>query len=195
MSHTTLKRIATLSLALALPLVFAAPTLAQQDTTRAGQGMMMRRGMHQGMHQGGAMMGPGMMRMGANHVGPGMLLNLKSELELNDQQVGQLTKLREDHHSLMQAMHQNMTDLRDKMIEARGDDDFSALEQLIDERAELHANMAKSRLNVERQALDVLSADQRQKVETWREGARLFRRGHMHRGTRQGPRRGGGFRR
>lgn len=183
MSVRSIKRISLTGLAFALPvLFFAAPLAAQQDTTRAGQGMMMRRGMHRGMHQGQGMMRgemPGARMMGANHIGPRLLLGLKSELELSNEQASRLEKIQEDHHALMQGMHENMMSLRERTIEARGENDWDALEDIIEERSKLHEKMAKSHLNVERQALGVLSDDQRQKVETWQEGHRLFRQQRM----------------
>jgi Spy/CpxP family protein refolding chaperone len=180
----TTRRIPVIGLALLLPaLLFAAPATAQQDTAQA-RSRMMRRGMHR-MHEGGTMgmMGQmGAMRMGADHVGPRLLIDLKSELQLSDDQVARLEKIRDEHHSVMQGMHENMMDLREKMWSARSENDWSALENLIDQRADLQARIAKSLLNVERQSLDVLSADQRQKVETWQQGHRLLRRHLMPEG-------------
>lgn len=164
-----------MGLALVLPaLLLAGPASAQQDTAQT-RPRMMQRGMHR-MHEGGMMGQMGAMRMGAAHVGPRLLINFESELELSDDQVARLEKIRDEHHSVMQGMRENMVNLREKMSSARTENDWSALEELIDQRADLHAKMAKSHLDVERQSLDVLSADQRQKVETWQQGHRLFRR-------------------
>jgi hypothetical protein len=178
---------------LALPLFLSAAVaqsaLAQQDTTQAG----MRR-MHRGMrmHADSAMRGMGMRSMrsmrgmqrmggmramrGANHIGPHMLIGLKSELELTDDQVARLEKIGEDHRALMQAQMQNMQNLRESMLKARAENDFAALEKGIDEGAKLRSGMAKGMLNVEKQTLEVLSDAQQTKYETWQEGARLFRR-------------------
>lgn len=171
----TVGRIPVLGIALVLPaLLLAGPATAQQDTTQT-RPRMMQRGMH-GMHEGGMMGQMGAMRMGAAHVGPRLLIDLESELELSDDQVARLEKIRDEHDPVMQAMHENMMNLREKVSSARTENDWSALEELIDQQADLHAKMAKSRLNVERQSLDVLSAEQRQQVETWQKGHRLFRR-------------------
>lgn len=178
MSARTNTRTPILGLALFLPaLLLAGPAKAQQDTTQT-RPRMMQRGVHR-MHEGGMMGQMGAMRMGAAHVGPRLLIDLKSELELSDDQVARLEKIRDDHHPLMQGMHENMMSLREKAASARAENDWSALEDLVDERADLHAKMAKSHLNVERQSLDILNADQRQKVETWQQGHQLFRRHRM----------------
>ena len=177
----TTRRFPVLGLALLLPaLLFAAPATAQQDTTQT-RPRMMRPGLHR-MHQGSMMGQMGTMRMGAAHVGPRLLIDVKSELQLSDDQVASLAKIRDEHHTAMQEMRENMMGLREKMWNARNEDDWSTLEKLIDQRADLQAKIAKSLLNVERQSLDVLSADQRQKVETWQQGHRLFRREFMPEG-------------
>jgi hypothetical protein len=178
-----------------------------QDTSQAGQmaprgmqmgphmrmhgrmvpGMMMRHLEMHGMGMQGMCMGPGMPgMMDPEHVGPGVLLALRGELGLTDDQVSRLEKIREDHHALMEGMRKNMQDLHESMVEARSERDWSALERAIDEMAGLQAGMAKGHLNVERESLQVLNESQRQTLETWEEGARLFRhhrfqgRPHMH---------------
>ena len=84
---------------------------------------------------------------------------------------------------------QSMRDLRESLREARQARDWDALEKAIDEGAKLHSGMAKGLVNVERQSLEVLSDQQRQKYETWQEGARLFRRqGLRHRQEMRGER-------
>lgn len=144
-------------------------------------GMMMRhmemQGMEmQGMGVHGMCMGPGMPgMMGPHHVGPGILLALKGELGLTDDQVSRLEKIRADHHPLMEGMRKSMEELHESMVKARSERDWSALESAIDGMAGLQADMAKSHLNVERESLQVLNESQRQKLETWEEGARLFR--------------------
>jgi hypothetical protein len=183
---------ATLAAALFLAVAFTQSAVAQQDTTQAG----MRR-MHRGMriHADSTMPGMGMrsmrgmrgmQRMGgvramrgmhrAGHVGPHMLIGLKGELELTDDQVGQLEKLAEGHHALMQAQMENIRDLAESMRTARAENDFEALEKGIDEGAKLRSGMAKGMLTLEKQTLEVLSDAQRTKFETWQEGAQLFRR-------------------
>jgi len=163
-----------------------------QDTSQtqrmAPQGMRMAP--HMGMHD---MMMPGMMMRGMGmhgtpgmmdfeRVGPGLLLGLRSELGLSDDQVSRLEKIREDHHALMEGMHENVQELHESMVRARSERDWAALDSSIDEMARVHAGMAKSHLKVERESLQVLNESQRQKLETWNEGARLFRH-HYLQGT------------
>ncbi len=150
-------------------------------------GMMMRHTEMQGTGMQGMCMGPGMPgMMGPEHMGPGILLALKDELELTDDQVSRLERIRQDHHALMEGMRKNMEELHESMVKARSERDWSALESAIGAMAGLQAGMAKSHLNVERESLQVLNESQRQKLETWEEGARLLRhrwpqgRPHMH---------------
>jgi Spy/CpxP family protein refolding chaperone len=182
-----------ISLALAIVLTSADTALAQQDTTSAVRRARMGAQLHRGARPGRAMMRGAAFgaqgRMGAGHLGARMLIGLKDELQLTDDQVGQLEKIHEGHRSLMQAQMQNMGELRESMREARQARDWEALEKAIDEGAKLHTGMAKGRLNVERQSLEVLNDEQRQKFETWQEGARLFRRqGLRHRQEMRGER-------
>ncbi len=181
------KKIAALGLAAAVALSLAAAdearaqdpgsvTAVGQDTTRAGQA---RRGPRAGGWYGRAMLpggarGAGFMRGGG--FGPRMMVGLKDELGLSEDQVGRLEKIHEDHRALMQAQMQNLRDLAVKTREAREQRDWDALEKAIDERAKLQTGIARGLLNVERQSLEVLSDEQRQKYEAWEEGARLFRR-------------------
>jgi hypothetical protein len=189
-----------------------------QDTSQAqpmaprGMRMAPHMGIHGMMMPGMMMHGMGMRGMGMHsmpgmmdfqHVGPGLLLGLRSELGLSDDQVSRLEKIRQDHHALMEGMHKNMQELRESMVKARSEGDWAALESSIDEMARLQAGMSKSHLNVERESLQVVNESQRQKLETWEEGARLFRHhwlqgrphmqapgmgaGSMHRHQRAGP--------
>ncbi|UCF19660.1 MAG: Spy/CpxP family protein refolding chaperone [Gemmatimonadota bacterium] len=187
-----------MAVALALSLSVAGDSRAQepgnnpavgQDTTRTARGF---RGPRAGgwfgraMRPGGAR-GAGFMRGGG--FGPRMMVALKDELGLSDEQVSRLDKIHEDHRALMQAQMQNLHDLAVKMREAREQRDWDALEKAIDERAKLESGMARGLLNVERQSLEVLSDEQRQKFETWGEGARLFRhQGPRHRHEMRGER-------
>lgn len=190
------RRIAGIVTALALPGVLLAAELASaQDTTQTQFPMrarVHRMDMGPGMGMGfGAGMG-GLMR---GHAGPAMLLGLKEELGLSAEQVGRLTELRDEHHSLMQAQMQNATELRTSLREARIENDWDALENGIDEMARLGTGMAKSILNVERQSLVLLNDEQRQKFETWQQGHRLFQRQGMRaRGHMRGMMRGRGMR-
>ena len=117
--------------------------------------------------------------MRGGHLGPMMLIGVKEELGLSEQQVAQLEKIREDHHALMQAQMKQLADHREAMRKARENDDWDALQKGIDEGADLQAGIARGLLNVERQSLEVLTTDQRNKFETWREGLRVFGRERM----------------
>lgn len=196
------KRLATILLALVLPLAVsttgwaqARVRAAQQDTTQAGQ-VGPRRGMRGAWMRGG---GPGFGRAGfaAEHAGPRRLIGLRDELGLSEDQVSQLEKIHEGHQSLMQAQMQQLRTLQDSLRQARIRNDYAALEKGIDERATLEVGIAKGRLNVERQALEVLNDEQRSKFETWQEGVRVFRRQGIERrrGMRGQGMRGRGMRR
>ncbi|MEE9132120.1 MAG: Spy/CpxP family protein refolding chaperone [Gemmatimonadota bacterium] len=197
-------KIAAVGTILALPILLAAaaaPTfaeadasvLAPQDTAQAKQaqpgarrGHGMRMGSGMGMQGMGRQGMRGMMGgiMGADHVGPRMLLGLKSELELTDDQVSRLEKIHEGHHALMQAQMENLQTLRESLQKARAARDWDAVSKAIDEGSRLRTGMAQGIVNVERQSWDVLSATQRETFDTWQEGARLFRQQRM-RGSRQ----------
>lgn len=182
----------TLGAVLVLAVAPSQSAVAQQDTTRASMGRMQRgmrihadstmrgmgmRGMRGMQRPAGAWAMRGMRGMHrAGHVGPHMLIGLKSELELTEDQVGQLERLAEGHHALMQAQMQNLRNLAESMRTARAENDFEALEEGIDEGARLRAGIAKGMLTLEQQTLEVLSDAQRTKFQTWREGAQLFRR-------------------
>ncbi len=172
------KRLATITLALALALseagwAQARVRAAQQDTTQAGQ-VGQRRAMRGAWMRGGPGFGRGL-GLVADHAGPRRLMRLREELGLSEDQVSRLEKIHEGHHSLMQAQMQQLKTLQDSLREARDRNDYAALEKGIDERAKLTVGIAKGQLNVERQSLQVLNDEQRQKFETWQEGARLFR--------------------
>jgi Spy/CpxP family protein refolding chaperone len=132
--------------------------------------------------------------MGAGHIGPRMLTGLKEELALSEEQLGQLEKIHEDHHALMQAQMQNMRDLQESLREARSERDWDTLNQKIDEAANLRTGMAKGLVNVEKLSWEVLNDDQREKYATWQEGARLFQRQRM-RGRREMGQQGMGMQR
>ncbi|NIR45043.1 MAG: hypothetical protein GWN99_11705 [Gemmatimonadetes bacterium] len=145
---------------------------------------MMRRGMGP-MQQSGAAMRMGGL-MGPGHVGPRFLIGLKDELELSDEQVTRLEGIQESHHALMTGLREQMQKGHEALREARIADDYGAMEEAIEEVGRTRTQMARSMLDVERQTQSVLSADQRAKLDSWREGARLFlRRGlEMRRGMR-----------
>jgi hypothetical protein len=105
-----------------------------------------------------------------------MLLGLKEELELSEQQVSQLEQLGEGHQALMQAQMERLQEHREAVQQARAESDYDALERLIEEGAELQTGVARGLLNVERESLDVLTEAQREKYTAWREGIEIFRR-------------------
>jgi hypothetical protein len=155
--------------------------MEQQDTTQMGQmhrQMMSGSRMQHGMMRGHMMQGRRMGRMGG-HAGVGMLLGLKTELELTDEQVAGLEKIHQDHQALTEATHERVTAAQEAMKEAHEAEDWEAIEAGIDELTSLHAAMAKSQLGVQRDALGVLTDAQREKLDTWREGARLMLRQGM----------------
>lgn len=186
-------RFAALGITLALTILLSASDVAsaqeaasaKQDTAQAMQGMGIR-------HMGG--MGAGMRQfMRGGHVGPMMLLGVKEELGLSEDQVTRLQKIHEDHRALMQAQMKQLAEHREAMKKARQANDWDALEKGITDGSNLRAGVARGLLNVEKQAFEVLSAEQRTKFETWQEGARvlgrqrmLHRRGMRDRGMMRG---------
>ncbi len=171
---------------LALPAVGAAQE-AEQDTTaqmrRAHRGMMRQMGRQGRMSMRGMRQGMRHMRtsarMGAAHLGPHFLIGLKDDLELSEEQVTQLEGVHTSHQALMTGMREQMQKQAEALAEARRADDYDAMESAIDELARLRTAQAKSFIDVERQTLGVLNDAQRQKFETWKEGAEVFRRQGM----------------
>lgn len=128
--------------------------------------MQMRRGMGPGMMGGGMMSGRGMMgMMGAS---PSMLLAQRDVLELNDDQVTRLEQLREEQQGMMKGMHQGMMAARMQMQDATGADSLAmdayreAVEAMADQMVSHHMQMARFR----KQVLDVLTPEQREKLQT-----------------------------
>ncbi|NIN72583.1 MAG: hypothetical protein GTO46_11820 [Gemmatimonadetes bacterium] len=175
-----MRKILAWATVLTLPALLAVSGVAlgqEQDTTQT-RGMRARRGVHAGMmgqRMGQRILGRVVMR-GAGHVGPHMLLGLKEELELSEEQVSRLEQIGEDHRALMQAQMERLSEHREAMQEARAESDYDALERLIEEGGELHTGVARGLLNVERQSLEVLTDAQREKYTAWREGVEIFRR-------------------
>jgi hypothetical protein len=174
---------------LTLPALLAVSGTAlgqEQDTTRTRE-MRARRGTHRGMMRQGMDQRAGQRnfhRAGmrrAGHIGPHMILLVKEELELSDQQVERLEKIGEEHHALMEAQMERLREHREAMGKARAESDYDALERLIEEGAELHTAVARGLLNVERGSLEVLTDAQREKYTAWREGVEIFRRQQIER--------------
>lgn len=178
-------------LALAGLLATSGTALGQEQDTTQTRGVRARRGVHSGM-MGQRMGQRGFNRGGmrrAGHVGPHMLVGLREELELSDQQVERLEQLGEGHQALMQAQMERLKEHREAVQQARADRDYDALERLIEEGAELQAGVARGLLSVERESLDVLTDAQREKYTAWREGIEIYRR-HRSDRWRQGRDRG-----
>ena len=146
--------------------------------------MQSMQGMRMGM--GGSMHG----MVGFNHVGPRMFIGLKDELGLTEEQVGQLEKIHEGHHSLMMAQQEALKKQREAGAKAQAERDWAAVEASIDEGTKILNGMQKGLVQVERQTWDVLTGEQREKFDTWQEGARL-----MQRQRRQGMHSGRGMQR
>ena len=157
--------------------------MSPQDTAQAGQ-MRMRMRVHQDsamgvrrmpmrgmrMNRGGAMGG----MFGFRHVGPRMFIGLKDELELTEEQVSQLEKIHEGHHSLMMAQQEALAKQREAGAKAQAERDWATVEKSIDEGTKVLNGMLRGLVEVERQTWDVLTAEQREKFNTWQEGARLM---------------------
>ena len=154
-----------------------------------GHGMMgMMRGMpgdSAGMMRMGRGMGPGMMgggmgmtgMMGAN---PSMLLAQRDVLELDDDQVARLEELREKRQGMMQGMHQGMMAVRGQMQDAMAADslDMEAYRNAVEAMADQMVGHRMQMARFSEQVLDVLTAEQREKLRT---GMRMMR--HMMGGT------------
>lgn len=171
----------------------AAPAMAQghhgarQDSARGGmmQGQpgMMQGGMMQmmrGMHGQQGMMG-GMMGMAA---GPGVILGLRESLELTEDQVTRLEALRE---STRQQMHGHMMEGMQTMRSAwelldSDSPDLDAYEARLREASDhmVLAHTAMARAAVE--ARELLTADQRERLELARSMMQEMRQGEMPQG-------------
>jgi len=145
-------------------------------------GMMhMRRGMGPGMMGGGmGMMGSGAMMSGRGMMGmmgasPSMLLSQRDVLALDDDQVARLEELREKQQGMMQGMHRGMMAVRGQMQDVMAADSLDmeayrkAVEAMADQMVGHHMQMAR----FHEQVLDVLTPEQREKLQT---GMRMMRR-------------------
>jgi hypothetical protein len=119
--------------------------------------------------------------MDPDHVGPAMLVRLRSFLELSDDQVERLGQIRDDHYAAIRTLGDELAEVRQSIVKARAERDWDGLEAAIDEFSRLSAEGAKSGLEVERQSLGVLSDEQREKLDVWQEGVGLYGRGRMGR--------------
>lgn len=173
----------------------AAPAMAQghhgarQDSARGGMGMMqgqagMMQGgmmqMMQGMHGQQGMMG-GMMGMAA---GPGMILRLQESLELTEDQVTQLEALRDSAAQQMrQHMMQGMQTMRaaSELLDPASTD-LEGYEAQLREASNhmVLAHTAMARAGVE--ARELLTAEQRERLELARSMMMEMRQGEMPQG-------------
>lgn len=123
---------------------------------------MMRGGM--GMMGGMSMMARSGMR-GAN---PSMLLAQRDVLELTDDQVQRLEELQEKQKGMMKGMHEGMMAVRGQMRDAMDAESpdmeayRSALEGMADQMVSHHMQRAR----FQQQVLDVLTPEQREKLQT-----------------------------
>lgn len=146
--------------------VTAAPVAAQQGQGHGqghqGHSMMMQSGPH-----GHAMMegdhGHAMMAAMAFGPGPAMLLRQRDALELTEEQASRLDSLRaamhssmEDHRAGMQEIHQGMKTLADSE-----EPDMARFRELLEQMADSRVDLAVRMAEVHREAMDVLSPEQR----------------------------------
>lgn len=151
--------------------------------------MQMRGGMGPGMMGGGmGMMGSGAMMsgsgmMGMMGAGPSMLLAQRDVLELTDDQVQRLEELETKQKGMMKGMHRGMMVVRSQMQDAMAADTLDmeayrkAVEAMADQMVSHHMQMARFRTQV----LDVLTPEQREKLQT---GMQMMR--HMMGGPGMG---------
>lgn len=170
-----------LPLALAAALTAPAPGHAQEghaahhpdrDTVRqrADQrpGMMGEKGMMGDMHGEDGMMSTGMMHATmTSGSSPGMLLRHREALGIDSAQVERLEALRQEMAGAREPHMEAMRSAHEKARAAlEGDDpDFGAYESALREMADHHVGMMVARAQTARRALDVLTPEQRSKLE------------------------------
>lgn len=162
------------------------------------RGMMMRGRMQRGM-MGRAMMARGTMgRMGmrAGAAGPGLLLRTRDALDLTDDQVERLETLQAELRETGRAHMEQARDAQQRAREALSAEtpDLAAAEAALQEAADhrIQAQLAMARGHL--QAREILTDDQRTRLEETRElirdlrPARPGRPGRMRGGAGMGPR-------
>lgn len=161
------------------------------------QGMMQRGTMQRGMMQRG-MMARGMMgRMGMRDgaAGPGLLLRARDALELTDQQVQRLESLQTELHEAGQARMEQARDAQRRAREAFSAEtpDLAAAERALQEAADHRIQAQMTMARGHQQARDVLTDEQRTRLEETRalirdlRPARPGRPGRMRGGAGMGP--------
>jgi protein CpxP len=172
----------------ALPLVLAAvltaavPGHAQEghathhpDTVRQGapepgarQSMMAEKGMMGDMQGEGGMMSGGMMHaMMAPGPSPGMLLRQREALGIDDVQAERLEALQQEMAGECESRMEASRSAHEKAEAALGEDDpdFGAYESALRGMADQHVQMMVARARTARQALAILTPEQRSKLE------------------------------
>lgn len=153
----------------------------ETDETRAPSGMM-DDGM---MGQQSGMMSDRMTMMGSVQAGPRMLLHQRDVLELSEDQIDELEQLEARADELRSSHRSAMASVRERLQELRGSDemDLDRYESLLREQAELRVEMRVRAAETHRDALEVLTDEQRSNV---RYGMRMMRSMHSERGMSSG---------
>lgn len=143
------------------------------------RGTMQRGTMQRGMMQRGMMARGTMGRMGMRDgaAGPGLLLRARDALELTDQQVQRLESLQTELHEAGQARMEQARDAQRRAREAFSAEtpDLAAAEAALQEAADhrIQAQMTMARGHL--QAQEVLTDEQRTRLEETRERIRDLR--------------------
>lgn len=143
-----------------------------------GYGGGMMRGYRGGWMGGyGRGMGPSMMGGYGNRMGPGTFggpgLGMISNLDLSDSQRTRINKMRDDlrreHWALMGKIQDDRVKLRD--LESMSEPDPKAVGAVYADISKLRQQMIEGRFQAVNQARALLTAQQRQQVDTWRRGS------------------------
>lgn len=165
----------------------------EKQEAQVGHGMKGRHGMAHGMM--GPMMSHPMMGRGmgghdhgmmAGGPGPMMLLHQKEALELSDAQVRELEGLHEEMKSAMETARTEIRPLREELekVSRAEDPDLGRYESLLQDLADRHVQLRVRMARTHRQAMQVLTDQQRAQV---RYGMRLMRQMmREHEGEREG---------
>ena len=173
-----IKRIAAVTALLMSATVGVEAQMHQHGQAQDSASMGMVRGMMMGGMMGQGMMGQGMMRMMGQGMGmmptggpgPMMVLRLRDQLELTEEQVRTLETIQQEVRSRMEGTMQAMMATHRTAVEALegADPDLDAyrrhLEGLADMMVEAHVAMARASLETRR----VLTPEQRETLEEHR---------------------------
>jgi len=178
----------------AVALALSTGIAGAQDTTRVAPRARSARPPIEGQ-MGGAMMrrgGPPDMGMRMSGAGPaGRILGLRSQLGLSADQVSRLEALQKSQAASIKPRSSDALRARADLMDAEQKGDLNAAHAIIDRIAKQRADDQFAQLQARKTAAEVLTADQKAKLEQFR-GAR--RHGGMRggRGRRGGARVGGG---